>query len=504
MREQYNNLKEQIQRLSLIDSLYVIWAYCENIQPNNLPLPRDISAPDKFKSAIGREGKQIYEWELELLLREVVVHSKRDEKGGESLKDWNVMFNAINIIKSLNISITDKYVNSDNALNEMARLVYRQFPWQLSFSQRDLIRHYLIYSKTNIDNLVKDKIGLCVQDLYYIGLMLLGYFSSESSFGLPFTVSDELINRGITSEKIGIFLNFVSKSADETSKMISAEVELNDKFEYQNIALITYPLIKYNRGGSPVIACPLRFNLFQRVTLGVYYELVGTGSFDNDFGESFSDFTGEIIRRFCINGSLSYLPEEEYKVEKNNKKKTVDWIVVDHDAALFVECKTKRIARLSYLELNDKSAMLFEIGKLADFVVQVYKTINDYRNNKYPSFPFDDSRAIFPLIVTLEPWYFFHESFFHKLTEDVISKLKANELPIQFADEMPYSICSVNEFEEIIHVCKSIGIKEYMRNKFKDGKGLWPYGPFNRNHYNEEMNKLPFLFDDELSKLIEN
>jgi hypothetical protein len=44
---------------------------------------------------------------------------------------------------------------------------------------------------------------------------------------------------------------------------------------------------------------------------------------------------------------------------------------------------------------------------MATAVVQVYKTIIDYRANAYPHFPFKESRKIFPTVVTLEHWRMF-------------------------------------------------------------------------------------------------
>ncbi len=90
---------------------------------------------------------------------------------------------------------------------------------------------------------------------------------------------------------------------------------------------------------------------------------------------------------------ISFLPENHYYVGKD-RKDTTDWVVYDNDSALFIECKTKRLKLPAKLELDDNSYVNEELGKMAEFVLQVYKSIEDYKKNSYPSFKFDKERRI--------------------------------------------------------------------------------------------------------------
>jgi len=78
-------------------------------------------------------------------------------------------------------------------------------------------------------------------------------------------------------------------------------------------------------------------------------------------------------------------PECEYRVGKESKR-TVDWIVDQEGAALFVEAKTKRMRFEAKVEIVQEDILPIELDKLAAMIVQVYKSIRDYRDGRYPNY----------------------------------------------------------------------------------------------------------------------
>ena len=91
-----------------------------------------------------------------------------------------------------------------------------------------------------------------------------------------------------------------------------------------------------------------------------------------------------------------------------NRKDSVDWIVLQGEqAALFLECKAKRLTWASKVGLSNLAALEQDIRKLAGAVVQVYKTIRDYREGRYPHLAYVEAIKVYPAIATLEDWYLF-------------------------------------------------------------------------------------------------
>ncbi len=77
------------------------------------------------------------------------------------------------------------------------------------------------------------------------------------------------------------------------------------------------------------------------------------------------------------------------------------------------------------------------------------------------------------------------------------------KLPIDYLNKMPYSICSVQDFEGIMQVMQITHIKEFMDKKvFNKEKIDWLFRPFMSNEFAEESKKIKFLFKDEAKNSI--
>ncbi len=71
-------------------------------------------------------------------------------------------------------------------------------------------------------------------------------------------------------------------------------------------------------------------------------------------------------------------------------------------------------------------------------------------------------------------------------------------LPIEWLEEMPYSIMSVDEFETAAGVINLTGIHPFISNKAQDPeRRLWSYGAYCNDRYTDEARNLAPLFADE-------
>jgi hypothetical protein len=220
--------------------------------------------------------------------------------------------------------------------------------------------------------------------------------------------------------------------------------------------------------------------------------------FPTALGQSFQDYVGEVLRHRITNKAMRVLGEAEYQVGRH-RKDTVDWILQQGDeVALFVECKTKRLTWASKAGLADLTALEQDIRKLAGAVIQVYRTIIDYRANRYTQLPFSAGRRIYPVIVTLEDWYFFGHELPVRLETAVKEVMIRADLPIDWLEEMPYSVMSVDEFETATGVINTIGIHPFISGKVLDPQRRhWSYGPYGNDRYPNEVRNLPPLFEGE-------
>jgi hypothetical protein len=175
--------------------------------------------------------------------------------------------------------------------------------------------------------------------------------------------------------------------------------------------------------------------------------------------------------------------EQEYAVGKA-KKRSVDWIITDENAALFLECKAKRLSWGAKVSLTDLGPLDADIDSMADAVVQVYKTLVDHLDNAYPHFPVRSARKIFPAVVTLENWRMFGLVMINKLAEAVAAKLIDSGLPADFVERMPYSIWAIEELEVGLQIMRANGIADFMEGKLNSEERLrWDWHGYMTNRY---------------------
>jgi hypothetical protein len=218
--------------------------------------------------------------------------------------------------------------------------------------------------------------------------------------------------------------------------------------------------------GEDSIVCPLPTLLIWRFTAGLYYELYGDPGFANAFGRSFQEYIGRAVARACPGERLHLFAEQRYGTKKA-RKDSVDWIVSDEEAAIFLECKAKRPSWGAKVALDDLGALEADLDHMANAIIQLYKTIGEYRRGQYRHFSFEVDRQIYPVVVTLEHWHIFLETA-QKIHDLVVQKLGAIRVSLDVLEKMPYSIWYVGDLEAGMQVINEIGIRRFMDGKICD------------------------------------
>lgn len=495
--QEYKPLRNHLSKLRLDDSFFVIWSYIQHLQFNN-QIPNEIEVISDFLNAdYIQKMRWCSAWELETLTREIIINGS--ESGSDkTIRKWNYFAGSINKLKNLENKIAGVYVNQANILTELFRIAHRQFLWQAGPNSEFLTRYYKIFSAPQLDEILQKSTELTTKNLYLVGMLFIGAYLKHPAINLPINVDVKGLNQDNTAK----FLKCFSTTIDDLHKRVVEEQELNDKFAYSFSSLRAFPIIKMNYRGQERLVCPLPTLLFWRITNGVYYSICNEKGFDNYFGTSFQNYTGEVIKKaISASRKINFSSEEQYFAGKN-RKDSVDWIIYDDNSALFVECKTKRLKLPAKFELNDNSYTNDELEKMADFILQIYKTIKDYKKNRYPSFKFDENRKIFPLVLTLENWHLFGDKLPNEINKILIQKLKQESIGISYLEEMPYSICSIDEFEKMVQIIEKTGILNFMQNKvFDSEKKKWEFQSYMNSEFTEYYRNAKFLFEKDYNDI---
>lgn len=486
----YKPLRNQLRESNLEDSIYVIWAY-SNFLSLKINFPEDIEVSKDFlmKDDIGKLST-LPLWELEILLREVILNST-NFPCKKSFKKWSFFAHAIDKIKKLENEISRISIDGGNIMTELHRLSHREFPWQAYGPNKDyLAKYFLIYRQKEIDDIIERKIGLTAEDLFFIGFTFFGYTMRNAYMPYPPNIEID----GITKKKFDIFIECFSDSIDNIKGQLSDYNFLNEKFSYAFNPLRAKPILRMNfqKKGSLVCAMPPLF--FWALTNGIYYRIYDDDKFDNAYGDSFEKYIGLVIEKHNYEKHFSVNPEEKYKTGKGVKKSS-DWILEDNDSYLFIECKTKRLTLSSKEEIFSSEALESDLDILSDSIIQIYFAISDFKENKYKLIKYENRKKVFPMIVTLEDWFLFGD-LLDKLEIKVKEKFKENNLPFKYLIEMPYVVCSSHEFEESMPIIKQVGIENFFKGKvFDDEKKKWSLMPYINENF-KDIKRGPSIFED--------
>jgi hypothetical protein len=493
----YKPLRNQLRKLNLIESLRVIHGYIQHLQFGK-PMPSDIETMPFFQRGTNRFDNQVYEWELDTLALELLVNAQYPDAGGatDTLRRWNCFATVTNKLRKFQGHLVSCYPRG-SLLVEMHRIAHRQFPWQRCPQLSELGRYYKVLSHPHLDAIVQRKIGLGVQDLYLLGMALLGHFLDD--FALDYPPHIEVPN--LNQEKLDALLAHIAQPMSALRER-TRQVHLVDvNYPYLFNPLQAYPLIRERHTNCESLLAPIPTFLFRRFTEGIYYEINQERGFDAAFREAFQSYVGEVIHRANANGSYAVYPEAEYWVGRE-RKDTVDWIIADHTAVLFVESKTKRLRLAAKTEICSTTTLEHELDKLADFLLQLYRTIRDYRDGYYPPhIGYDPHRKLYPIVLTLEEWFAFGPKMLDEVDRRLQGKLIEHGLDPDWSQQMPYSIIAASDFEPFLQVVARVGIDSVMAQKtVRPEPWQWVMGVFLRRVFMAECrdtrNLFPEVLDD--------
>jgi hypothetical protein len=480
-QELYSPLQELLRKFSVREALEVIWSYTQFLQ-FDIPLSPEIEVDDSCISK-KRLGNKFFEWELELLAREIIINSSSG--GSLSLKSWAHFAEAINLIKEIENQIAAhkdyRELFRQNITLELYRIAHRQFPWQRRIGTNLLVRYFKIFSHPVLDQILQRKLNLSARELYIIGLIISGLFLSQPTARVPIPSAIPAIK----NEKIVQFLKIFSDHYASLKERIEAAQSLDQDFAYTLNPLKLSPIIRFGGMSNGEIMCPLPTNLIRRFTEGVYYEVYNEPEFANAFGDAFQKHVGEVIAILNSRQTLLVFSEEIYRVGKNQKH-TIDWIIRDSSGSLFIECKTKKVRWASKIALASMDALNEDLDKLSDFVVQAYKTLIDALEKNYPTWK-PDEKPIYILILTLEEWYSFGDRVFPPLHAKVLDKLKNEGLDIGLCTRFPYFVASLNELEMMLQIISEVSIQRFFSEKHDKRYSEWGFDAFMHELFADQL-----------------
>lgn len=465
--EFYKPLRNYLRQFSSIDSLYVIRAYILYLQLKQ-PFPSDIQANRYFLRNYSTT-RAVFEWELDLLAREIILNASETAK--KTLRQWADFSSAINKIKDLenNISGIRTHIGQDNILLEIHRIAHRQFPWQRKDSNHAILRYFKIFSTEKFAPILRNSIGMSASEFYTIGLAFLATFIDKFEIELPVTIKIP----NVSQENVDRFVRLFSATFSEIKENTKTIQSYSAEYAYTFNPLRKYPLIKLKNRAVDTVISPIPTFLFKGFTEGLYYEICSKEGFSDAMGESFQNYVGEVLTTANIGKKYSVYNETQYDSSEKNKH-SIDWILSDSSANLFIECKSKKLRLESKIKISDSISLNEDLEKMSGFIVQAYKTVIEALEGRYAHWKPNDNPC-YVLVVTLEDWYLFGAELLGAINAAVESKLVIENIDPKIIKEIPYTVCSCADLEIAARIIDLRTIDEVMKKKTKGDRSEWHF-----------------------------
>ena len=284
----------------------------------------------------------IHPWELETLVNELLTTEKRIDIQNGRERELNTA-NFQNIIRSTNHLRKLENIEyrigpkQDSIYMEMARIANRQFDWQRGyFNIPQFYRNAFVYGQGTCAAYFEEKHGITVNQFSLIGFAIFVALTEQPTFG----IKSSLQPIGLSQSELDQTLALITQPIAQAR--ISAKATRKNIFHtaYRPSILRMKPCITFAPG---YIRCPLPELLLERVTSGVFYDVVGgSGPVRNDYGRRFEEYCFQYLSQTLP--GLNWQKEKQYRLKPNNYDTPDILCGFNESLTVAIECKASRMS----------------------------------------------------------------------------------------------------------------------------------------------------------------
>lgn len=438
----YKPMRNYLRKCNLQQALMSIWLISRQLEDGQE------QGATHFSSQRLADG--LFLWELPQLAREIVLHASVN--GVQSLDTRQNFMRVVTTMRNLNGKLAAKRItsegNSELMFDELIRTAQQQFPWQQNRSARALIRYLKILSSPVVAERVLADTSLSVAEWTLLGAATAGRVQSS-----PYVDRDRPFDEfGIDKAKTQAFFDRISIGIPELRSLYSGNTSLDQYWDLQWSPLQQKPLVSVLPDRPNLLFCPMPMFMLQRFNHGIYYDLASKDA----IGKAFENYIWQVTQIAFTAEHFQLIEERPYRFHKNTNHGP-DAIISDPSGHMFVECKAKRLTLEAKFEPSS-TQMHTDLQFIANSVVQNYQNILKAEQGVSAWTP--NQLPIYPLVVTLEDWFFF--SHMHDiLAAKVQAALASKGMDANLPQRRPYYVMSANEYEDASGVIASVGLQAF-------------------------------------------
>lgn len=490
MYADYKPLRNFLRGFNLWSGLgatYFYTRYLRFSQPLPEPLKNNALRLGQSNLKAGLHGHLV-----ELLAREVILNGQ--SRGGKPLNTADVAFEAMGMIHRLDNKLWGLHSSrSDDITLHLSRIAFQQFPWQSPLTNGVLGRYHTLYAHPLVAPMVEAEFGMSTGELFQLVLLFAEEMLRRPTLAFEFLPAAE---KSVRAPVLALS-DRISRSANDLRTVTIERQSYDVNWAYSFNPLRAFPLV--HAGNPHSLMCPAPPILLQRLTDGLYFDLIRADpGFGNAIGKAFEYYVGKAAER--IGGDKFDLREE--RCWGTPERRSVDWIVSDNSASIFVECKLARLNVASQTEISPEPPFVKAIGRLAENVGQLYATLSEALAGEYPHWK-PDNRPVHPVVITFHEWFCFGPFFHNHLNALVRREFEKRGLDRALLERHPYCVCSIAEFEGLLTACRDASIDIVISEKMSAAHRHSLMRGFLADRYPGSLSKAMRTFEDGMDLVVE-
>ncbi len=439
----------------------------------------------------------LYKWELETLVNELLIVRKRQKQIRGQWREldcsrYDALQNMVRALRRLENAESGLRLKKMNVLDEMPRISARQFDWQLGwFNVPQFYRSAFVYGQGASADYFEATHGLTINEFSLIGFALHTNFWEYPIIMRNF----DWAPMPLTREKFESALRLLCLPMADARQKASGLYRRFQTIAHQPSVLRQFPCISFGEHNER-IRSPLPQLILERVTGGVFYDIVGAGGeVREEYGRRFEDYSLRYLQASLP--GIGWQSEQTYRVRKVEFK-SPDILWMDGQRLrLAIECKATRMSVEARYADDPLSVRGYD-----DLIKAVFQLWRYFSHCRRGLTGVSLATNVTGLVLTLDNWLVMA----NRLIQDIFeaaSKIAAEKDPdIIEEDRRPILFCASTDLESTLATATEDSFNAAISRAVDGHRQGWLLSNSHQEVRPGNADQKPFPFRDDMARLL--
>lgn len=371
----------------------------------------------------------------------------------------------------------------------MYRISGRQFDWQRGyFNIPSFYRSAFIYGQGYCAEYMGATYGTSLAEMSLVGFAI--HTATSEYPALAPDISVEAV--GLTVESLQRVLALISRPIDELRTLATEQRTAWQITAYRPSVLRRFPCVSFH--GGKRFLCPLPDLIIERVTSGVFYDVIdGGGEIRHEYGRRFEEYVF-----LYMQGQLPKMGakrEWSYRFQQQNID-TPDIVVLNDDYLVAaIECKASRMSFAA--RFSEEAVMERGYDDIVKGIFQIWRFFSHCRRGITGVAMTEETVG---MLLTLDSWLVMGGP----VTKEILQRAHAfadrKDASILPEDRRAILFCPITDFESVLADADEVSFRQALKTATQPEYDGWMLSSVHDTLGKKQPRK-PYPFDDMASLL---